>query len=1199
MAIKIKFDPSGNPEVPTLILATRTGDKLGQIANVEDIVVSASFQDPDEITFTVNKYNNNEPLFSDNSTDTGLWSSIKDFKAVWCWEWDQWFQAKVTYTDDQKVTKQVQLTALGEAETGQLILHGYEINTENDIAREDYVPTVFYNPDNPSASLLHRMFKVAPHYTIGHVDDTLVNIQRTFSWEGTTLHDALQEVGEEIGALISFDNGSDPETGRPLRTINFYDLRSYCLDCGFRGEFVDVCPECGSENVNNGYGEDTTICFSTEDIADDITIEGDVDSMKNCFMLQGGDDLMTATIRNCMPDSSGYYWYFTDEMKEDMPDELVAGIEAYEQDYEDILNNHVTTLPPTMLTKWQELIAKYEDKYSVDVDLSNCVGFNNLIQALYEVNDFDMFLRESMMPDSTSIDTSAIIEAAKLTQAELSPTAVPSTDYISGASANSAVLALAKAIVNPNYKVTVNSYTFEGSTWTGSFTVTSYYDETDTATSSTISVLINDDFDTYLTQRMEKVLAEKVIEDHSITSLFSKTLPEFKEEIKAYSFTSLSYLQDACQACMDILIEQGVSDPDHWTVEMGDLYNQLYVPYYEKYTALSAELNTRQEELNILEGTEDEDGVLTYLSSIRNAIQAQLNMENYLSEDLNKMLYIYRRENDYQNTNYISEGLSNAELIQRAQEFINVAKAEIIKASEIQYTLSSNLKNLLVIPEFKPLTDYFEVGNWLRAKVEGKILKFRLLNYEISYSDLTHISVTFSNIITKLGSVNTLQQTLADAASMATSYNATMHQAGSGGSAGRIIDTWFRDGLDMTNMKIVNNADNQDIVYDSHGLTFRKKDELLDQYSPVQLKIINSTLAITDDDWETTKACIGQFYYRDPVTGEYVKAYGVNGEVIVGKLILGESLGLYNEANTMTFNENGLNITNGTNTVVVNPNSDELFVISNDSEDILKVNADGNLELVVSSLSISAGGTTSGVATEDYVDEQLAQGSYRFDMLNSGNTIKNGTGVVTLYAVLYRGANPVTTGVTYSWARFVNGSWVAISNTTDHQAVNASLVDGATTFRCVATYSGISYTAYGTVYDKTDPYTCEIYSSLGMQIKNSNGIGAVYCKVWQNGEEVDPIKTTTFATQSPANPSTGDYYYRLNATNKTATLMKYSGSSWAAAPSSELPTLTYTWSCLDQDGNVITTPASWGTSKVVYIDTSMINEQVTIIVDVE
>ena len=149
MAIKIKFDPSGNPEVPTLILATRTGDKLGQIANVEDIVVSASFQDPDEITFTVNKYNNNEPLFSDNSTDTGLWSSIKDFKAVWCREWDQWFQAKVTYTDDQKVTKQVQLTSLGEAETGQLILHGYEINTENDIAREDYVPTVFYNPDNP------------------------------------------------------------------------------------------------------------------------------------------------------------------------------------------------------------------------------------------------------------------------------------------------------------------------------------------------------------------------------------------------------------------------------------------------------------------------------------------------------------------------------------------------------------------------------------------------------------------------------------------------------------------------------------------------------------------------------------------------------------------------------------------------------------------------------------------------------------------------------------------------------------------------------------------------------------------------------------------------------------------------------------------------------------------------------------------
>lgn len=43
-------------------------------------------------------------------------------------------------------------------------------------------------------------------------------------------------------------------------------------------------------------------------------------------------------------------------------------------------------------------------------------------------------------------------------------------------------------------------------------------------------------------------------------------------------------------------------------------------------------------------------------------------------------------------------------------------------------------------------------------------------------------------------------------------------------------------------------------------------------------------------------------------------AYGINGELLVGKLILGEQLGLYNSGGTMSFEENGLKITNGTKT---------------------------------------------------------------------------------------------------------------------------------------------------------------------------------------------------------------------------------------------------------------------------------------------
>ena len=38
-------------------------------------------------------------------------------------------------------------------------IYNYEINTETDIEREDYVPTVLFNENNPKASLLNRILE--------------------------------------------------------------------------------------------------------------------------------------------------------------------------------------------------------------------------------------------------------------------------------------------------------------------------------------------------------------------------------------------------------------------------------------------------------------------------------------------------------------------------------------------------------------------------------------------------------------------------------------------------------------------------------------------------------------------------------------------------------------------------------------------------------------------------------------------------------------------------------------------------------------------------------------------------------------------------------------------------------------------------------------------------------------------------------
>lgn len=100
MAIDIKFDLAGNPEPPTIILATRSGQKLGQLeVEPESIDLSDKFNDVSEISFTLNKYINGKL--------TNLWDKVVNFKLVYCKEWDMWFEATVELDEETETVKTV------------------------------------------------------------------------------------------------------------------------------------------------------------------------------------------------------------------------------------------------------------------------------------------------------------------------------------------------------------------------------------------------------------------------------------------------------------------------------------------------------------------------------------------------------------------------------------------------------------------------------------------------------------------------------------------------------------------------------------------------------------------------------------------------------------------------------------------------------------------------------------------------------------------------------------------------------------------------------------------------------------------------------------------------------------------------------------------------------------------------------------
>ena len=174
-------------------------------------------------------------------------------------------------------------------------------------------------------------------------------------------------------------------------------------------------------------------------------------------------------------------------------------------------------------------------------------------------------------------------------------------------------------------------------------------------------------------------------------------------------------------------------------------------------------------------------------------------------------------------------------------------------------------------------------------------------------------------------------------------------------------------------MKIIDNADNQNITWDFHGLLCKEYLPITDDYDDKQLKIINRGLYLTDDNWKTSKAGIGDFTFYNPESGEMEEAYGVIADTLVGNLILSEKVGVYNTQNSITMDEHGLTITTdatseGANIMALTVQRKTLDSDNNEvTTPVMYLDGNGNLVLT-GSLRIQAASDTSINTLNDLCD---------------------------------------------------------------------------------------------------------------------------------------------------------------------------------------------------------------------------------------
>ena len=964
---KVLFNSQGLIETPTLLLQHKNFETIGNggITNVSGLTYKNNFNDANEISFKIHKFN--------NGIKHPLWDQLVDFRIIYIPELKERFQIAVSVNeeDPDDLSKSVTGTALCESELSNINLHGVQINTEADMTNDLYdenFPTVLYrDPDDydsednlkiwakskydylkdktaypttasviarkkyilTHASLLHRVLEKAPHYSIAHVDSTLRELSTVheFTFDGTDTLSALKnDIAEAYHCLFSFNSEQ--------RTISVYDLYSTCTACKYRGDFLDTCPECGSTKVINKYGEDTNVLINSTNLTKSITLESNQDSLKNCFYVTGADDLMNATIRNINPNGSQYIYYFSDDVLSDMPDNLKNKLKSYDALYNEIQKTRKMALDSTKVTNYNNVVTSITKKFANVSDddkdkvtfnkLANpLVGYSSLIAARYDATDLYYYINDSMMPviDINGLGVQDSLTSIKNGIKALGGVAVTKVSSIESSVVRNTLEKLCQVFCSTAYydisveTKSLSAYNSSTKTKTYSCTVTitslTQQDENEEYLTGSVDITctVLENNEKYIEQKIKRMTAEsKKLKDKQITSCdLSDT--DFKKELTYYSLTELTNMYTEFQACQDIVTNGFTEDSVDVQYNNSELKKKYQKFYANRLTWINNEIKTRTSELNSVKAIFDPVKSTGVLQTLKQSIQKELDLQKYLGTDLWNLFYSYRREDDYNNSNYSSTGLNNTELIKRATELFKAAQRELYKAGNLQYSINTTMGNLLALPEFKPIVDKFEVGNFIKVGIDEKVYSLRLLSYQVDYDNLSEIPVEFSTVEKIYSGYSDVESVLQSAKSMSTSYSSVKDQVDKSKGTTKTVSDWTNNGLLGDNISFSNSKE-QTVTLTKNGLLARSWDDVYNEFSLKQLKIVNNGLYLTKDGWETIETGVGRFTYTD-INGNLVEDYGIIAKTVVGNLIIGKELQIYNEDKSIVIDENGLTIDGG------------------------------------------------------------------------------------------------------------------------------------------------------------------------------------------------------------------------------------------------------------------------------------------------
>lgn len=350
---------------------------------------------------------------------------------------------------------------------------------------------------------------------------------------------------------------------------------------------------------------------------------------------------------------------------------------------------------------------------------------------------------------------------------------------------------------------------------------------------------------------------------------------------------------------------------------------------------------------------------------------AQGHLNSYLSQnqEINNRLSItsYFTQEEYEElANYIFEGsytddyikitdiMSYSEKFQQMKILYDRANAQLSKVSEPTQEFDVDSESVIFDKSFSHWNDQLETGCLISVELSKNEWAWLFLStISVNYDD-KNLKFTFGNRFNKYDTKSLFDDVLG---SISKSANTLQY----------IKDVLYplKDGTFDDMKEAVQSSrnitmaealisDNEEVIIDSSGYTGRSK-LANGTYDPHQIKITGKNIVFTDDAWETAKTAIGEILLTNDTT-----TYGINAETVIGELLVGERIVLQNPEQNFLFDENGITVSNDTNTFILNPNGDTLISIKKGQREIFGLDSNG-------ALHVEADGTGIDLSSNDSI----------------------------------------------------------------------------------------------------------------------------------------------------------------------------------------------------------------------------------------